>query len=319
MIIYVATAAHLRSHKALASAMPWFRRMPYELLLPRGALPAATYIFTDFDRLNFWSLELAAHVYRQLQAAGCRVLNDPARVLQRLELLRRLNREGINDFKVWSAYEAAQVDRFPVFLRTISAHRGVLSNPLADAAALARTLEWRVAAGYPISDLMIVEYRAEPYRDDLFRKPSVYRVGDRMVACPSVHQGSWRVKSGSDGVASEQDYRDDLERVRTNPYADQALRACEAGAIEFGRADIGVSGGRTQIYEINTNPTLPLDRVVHPVAARVEAFRESNAAYRAALLAIDTPAARGRVKIGALKSYSRPRRFLGLDALFRMP
>ena len=33
-------------------------------------LPRATWIFTDFDRLSFWELELAARVYRNLIGSG---------------------------------------------------------------------------------------------------------------------------------------------------------------------------------------------------------------------------------------------------------
>lgn len=81
MIIFVTTCSHRYTNNAIAKVLPFVRQEVYPLLFARRSLPRATYIFTDFDRLNFWQLEYAAHVFRQLSAAGCRVLNDPAAAL----------------------------------------------------------------------------------------------------------------------------------------------------------------------------------------------------------------------------------------------
>ena len=47
------------------------------------------------DRLS-WELELTAELYRALVRAGQKVLNDPAQVLQRFALVRRLKDEGLS-------------------------------------------------------------------------------------------------------------------------------------------------------------------------------------------------------------------------------
>ena len=103
MIVFVVTASHCYTHRAVERSLPAFHTMTYRSLFGRVGLPTATYIFSDFDRLGFRELELAAHAHRSLQSAGCRVLNDPARALQRLPLLRRLHREAINSFTAWPA------------------------------------------------------------------------------------------------------------------------------------------------------------------------------------------------------------------------
>lgn len=322
MIVWVSTNAHKYTHKIVAETMPAFRRMPYGLMFMRRRLPFATYIFTDFDRLSFWELELAAAFYRQLARAGCRVLNDPARALQRLPLLRRFRKTGINDFAAWSAFDVEEVDRFPVFLRTAHAHRGPRSGLIEDPASLATALDDLVGRGYPLSDLIIIEYCAEPLRDGLFRKPSVYRLGERMVACPSVHQGSWQVRNGDMSIATEQEYEDDLHRVATNPFGDHARRAFDTAAIDYGRADIGVVAGQPQVYEINTNPTIPPASITHHSPARVEAFRLADEAYRAALMALDTPRAAGGIAIehpATVAHWQRRKPFGSRAAMFLMP
>jgi len=295
MIVFVTTTSHHYTHRRVAAQIPAVRLMPYPLVLARRRLPRATYVFSDVDRLSFWQLELAAHVYRALKAHGCRVLNDPARVLHRLALLRRLQACGINSFTAWPAAEWCAVDRFPVFLRTAAAHRGNLTDPIADRDGLEAAVADLVGRGYPLADLMIAEYRAEPADGDVFRKLAVYRIGDRLIAAPSVHERAWSVKYGQQGVAGEAAYARDLEVVRTNPYGDVAARAFEEAGIEYGRADFGIVDGRAEFYEINTNPMIqPTTR--HPFADRLTAFGLSHERYLEAFAALDTPAA-GRVRV----------------------
>lgn len=49
---------------------------------------------------------------------------------QRFKPLQQLKSCGINDFDVWSLDDVRMPDRSPVFLRTASAHRGVLTGLL---------------------------------------------------------------------------------------------------------------------------------------------------------------------------------------------
>ncbi|MEQ8966854.1 MAG: hypothetical protein RID91_13580 [Azospirillaceae bacterium] len=295
MIVLVTTRAHRYTHYKVAAGLPGFRLIPYPVLAARRSLPRAAYIFSDFDRLSFWQLELAAHLYRQLRDAGCPVLNDPARALQRVALLRRLHACGINSFAVWPATEWRAVDHFPVFLRTAAAHRGNLTDLIEGPDDLDRAIEDLVAAGQPLADLMIAEYRAEPLDGGVYRKLSVYRVGDRYVATPSVHERHWTVKYGEQGVAGEEAYARDLETVRANPHGAVIARAFEEAGIDYGRADFGIADGRPEIYEINTNPMIaPSTR--HPFPDRLEAFRLSHEAFLAAIAALD-PGVGGRVRV----------------------
>ncbi|RYE56839.1 MAG: hypothetical protein EOP20_08345, partial [Hyphomicrobiales bacterium] len=181
MIYFLTTASHMYTHSVIAKALPQFKQLSYPAVLARRSLPCATYIFGDVDRLSPWQLELAARLYRQLKAGGAQVVNDPARVIHRLPLLKKLHRQGINSFKVWDAAEADTVDRFPVFIRTRFAHRGVLSDLLQDEEALRAEIDRASDQGFTMSDLIIVEFRAQEIRPGLFRKHSVYRIGSRYV------------------------------------------------------------------------------------------------------------------------------------------
>ena len=50
--------------------VPRIRRMSYDRLFRSRVLPRATYIFTDFDRLNPWEHRVAADYFRILSEAG---------------------------------------------------------------------------------------------------------------------------------------------------------------------------------------------------------------------------------------------------------
>ena len=302
MIFFVSTHTHRYTHAAMAKARDDLRRVSYPWLFARPSLPRGTYIFSDFDRLGFFQLELAANIYRVLEAAGCPVLNDPARVLHRLAFLQRLHRLGINSFKAWPASDADLVDRFPIFLRTASAHRGVLTDLIADTDTLADALEETVQRGFPLNDLMIVEYCAQPIRDDVYRKLAVYRIGDTLVPSASVHERSWTAKSGQDNVAGAQGYAEDLALVRDNPHSAVLRRAFDAASVTYGRADFGIVDGRPEIYEINTNPMVRALRN-HANADRAEAMRLTHHRYHEALSKLPKAETGAAIRISKPVSY----------------
>lgn len=270
MIYFVSCPQQALTHKLVARERSDFRRLSYPVLFARRSAAFGTYIFTDFDRLNFWQLELAALTYRELKKAGCRVLNDPARALQRLQLLRALYKAGVNSFKAWSAYEIEKVDRFPVFIRTIASHRGVIGDLLIDKQALNIAIEAAIEDGYPLSDLMIIEYRAEAEEKGFFRKRSVYRVGDVIVPSTSVFESRWTAKYGEKGIGGQDGYDEDYAEIMSNKWANDAMEAFKIACIDYGRVDFAVVGGRCEFYEINTNPTLGR-ATRHPFPIRLEA------------------------------------------------
>lgn len=288
MIVFLVHGSHAYTHELLVGAGSFeLRIVPYRRILRAPRLRTATYVFTDFDRLHPWELELAGRLHKQLRAAGAKVLNDPARVRQRFSLLRTLKERGVNDFDVWRVEDTRRPDRYPVFLRREWGHRGAISDLLHDEEQARSAVEAAVARGIPARDLLLVEYRAEPVREGLFRKLGAYRVGDRIVSALPMHQTSWSVKLGQPVISDPALYDEAHEIVTTNRYAAELWPAFEAAEIEYGRADFGLAGGRVQVYEINTNPHVKLPS--HPISVAEETSRIRFQRLVEAFEAIDTP------------------------------
>lgn len=297
MIILFANRGYCFTHEPLKRQRDFaFRIWPYDRLFRARHLPAATYIFSDLDRLHWWDLELAARAAGHLREAGMRVLNDPAHASQRHDLLARLYREGINDFTVWNAGERPPTTAFPVFLRTRSAHRGPLTELLHTPEALARAEHTLLDQGIPECELMIVQYRAEPLEGRLFRKLSTFRVGDALVPALCTHQRDWQAKRGQSGVAGQAWYDDEYRLVNENRYADPLWAAFAAGSIEYGRADYGLVAGRPAIYEINTNPMVRTLHA-HPYPIRLESAAAFISNLKNAFHRIDGPASGPRIRM----------------------
>ncbi len=262
--------------------------MSYDEVFQRRRLPRATYVFTDLDRLHFWDLEWAARLYRHLQAQGLRVLNDPARFRSRYQLLRQLHRTGLNPFDVWYINEQPPEAAYPVFLRTDSAHRGPMSELLHTPAELDSAVRAVLAQGVPLRELLIVQYAAEPTTDTLYRKLSVHRIGDTLVAGLCAHQDNWVAKLGQSGIATAELYDDEYRIARDNPYADFARRVFDAADIDYGRLDFALVNGQPVAYEVNTNPNIRALRThAYPIRLETSALVMGN--LSAGLQRIDTP------------------------------
>ncbi len=291
MIIFVITPEHPYTLQEVVRESPGLklRIATYDRLFAMRRPPRATYVFTDLDRLPMWRVRDAAKVYRRLRDAGLRVLNDPARLSSRYGLLRQLCRQGINDFDAYRVEEGIVPARWPVFLRAEGDHDAPLTDLMHDWDEARRAVEHAVAAGTPISSLLLVEYAAEPVRPGLFRKLSVFRIGNIYFGANCVHEDNWLVKLGTKGIAPPELYEDELRLVRDNPFEAALRPVFELAAIEYGRADFGLVGGRPQIYEINSNPHIQFP-TEHPSAPRTESFHVFKRNFYAALAEIDTPA-----------------------------
>jgi hypothetical protein len=289
LILIVTTREHRYTHEGLAAETGVAMRVvTYDELLRRRKLFGATHIFTDVDRLPSWRVHEAALLYRDLKKAGIRVLNDPARMLGRFGLLRALNRSGMNSFDAYRAEELERPRRWPVFLRTEGDHRFPVSGLLHSQAELDEALRSSVDVGVPHSALLIIEYAAEPVRPGLFRKLSMFRVGERLLGYTCVHDDQWLVKYGKPGIAPPELYEEEYSIVANNPFADAILPAFEIAGIEYGRVDFAVVAGRPVIYEINSNPNVQLKPPASPATRRNESTELFRLNYLDAMSAIDS-------------------------------
>lgn len=267
-------------------ATPTVRTMTYDRLWQARKVPRATYVFTDLDRLANWELRLAADLYRRMREAKLKCLNNPARVMSRVELLQALHRAGINPFDIYRADEHPQPKRFPVFLRTEDTHRSPRPTLLYSQAELDAALEERRRTFRPPRGAVVVEHCPAPYDESLWHKWGTFRIGDRMSVDHIGVEDQWYVKYGVAAMLTEQAVAEEHEAVRTNRFADDVRKAFEIAGIEFGRADHGWVDGRTVIYEINTNPRIAY-YVRSKIPLRAETQRLARERLGALLDAID--------------------------------
>lgn len=290
MLTFLTTAAHSYTHTVVAACSRFdFKLLSYNRAFRARSLPRGTYIFADADRLGFWELELASRLFRLLRGSGLRVFNDPATLRQRYSMLRELHYQGYNRFNVWQADDSTRPARYPVFLRTQSAHRGTLSELLNDETQIQTAISAALAKGLPMRELILVEYCAEPLRPGLFRKLATFRVGDRMVSTTCVHESHWSAKYGELGIAPQDVYDDEYAIVNENRWGEPLRKAFEIAGAQYGRADFALVQGVPQAYEINTNPMH--DRITsHPFPIRVKADALFYQRYFDAVCEIDSDA-----------------------------
>lgn len=290
MIVFVVTSGHSYTHQAVVGADPGLsvEFLFYGDMAKLKALPRATYIFGDMDRLPTEVLRIAGKLYRQLKDQGLRVLNDPARVLSRYGLLRRLNDAGLNDFNAYRAEEGTPDCRWPAFLRTDGDHITPLPELYESRDSLEQGIAKAVASGIPLSRLLVVEFAAETVRPGLYRKFSSFQIGSLSVAHTCVHDSDWIAKDGKLGICPPELYDEEYRIVCDNPYGPALARVFEIAGVDYGRIDFGVLNGRVQVYEINTNPHMKFG-AEHPAPIRVESYGVFRRNYLNALKAIDTP------------------------------
>jgi hypothetical protein len=307
MVIYVSRWEHAYTVKS-PSRKKLLTCLSYDEVFMAKSLPCATYIFTDFDRLSQWELELASCVYQNLRKGGAQVLNNPAQVACRYVLLRRLYLAGVNSFNAYRPSLGEWPIRYPVFIRRDSFHYGMLSDLLDSKGALEASLAEAESNGVPYSNTIAVEFAAEPVEEDLYRKQACYRIGDRFFVDTAVHERNWIVKNGEAGVASEARYEAELAAINSVPYEAALRQVFDIANIEYGRVDIGFYQGKPQFYEINTNPSVSFN-TEHPSPARVCSREQFVLNYTEATRALDQsgPSGRGKIEMAG-KFLTRQRR-----------
>ncbi len=268
----------------------------YERLFRARQVPRATYIFGDIERLSAWELRLAADAHGLLTACGLRCLNKPALAMSRVELLGALHAAGINPFRAWRGDERPKPTRFPVFLRGEFDHMKAIPQLIATQKQLVETLRALQTGGVPLRGILVVELCAKPYSQGLWHKWGSYRVGDRYSVDHIGVDDTWLVKYGAWDKLTDAAVNDEYDAVVSNRFAADLKRAFEIAHIEFGRADHATIGGRTVIYEINTNPFIG-HYVPDPKPVRFETQKHARMRLAACLEEIDT-AETGTVEIG---------------------
>ena len=259
MILFFTTSGHRYPLKGIVKSP--HRNVPvsvrsYDWLMRQSSVTASACVFTDFDRLRHFELAFASRMYRQIRAAGIRVLNDPAGACQRQELLHRLHASGHNRFQAYPATLDPRPSRFPVFFKCVAGHSQEITDLVPDQDALDRTIARLRADGVPLTYMLVIEFANREHRSGIYRRHTIYRIGDRMVPANPVTERGPFVKYGDATLATEADRAEAISEIDTNPYGETMRGVFEIAGIEYGRADFGFDGGKPAVYEINTNPTI---------------------------------------------------------------
>lgn len=291
MIIFLADRHHTKTLAALAQT-----RLPceisvhsFEWVLQQEELPRATYVFTDRERMDVWQQTVLSKLFLHLQQSGpgYRALNNPVAIGDRGTLLRKLHDQGLNDFNAYRVVENRVPERYPVFVRRMSSHSQPVTPLLHTPQALQDALQELAKSCEAESDLLIIEYCAQPLADNLFRKLSSFKMGEGVFFAHTVHDIKWLVKQGRKNCATAELYQEEQDMILDNKYSGHLSRVFDLARVEYGRADYGIVDGRVQVYEINTNPfvSLPKD---HPNPIRTENQKMCWEKYVESLVKLDT-------------------------------
>lgn len=227
----------------------------YESRPWRHAAAPGVWVFTDLERLDPDELSDAKEFASRLKSdpSRWRVLNNPARVLCRYELLQRLADAGYNQFRAYRLTELPATLRYPLFLRRERDHSGRQSPLLAGPEALRHALEQDPSLARD-NTLLAVEYLPYQRADGLFVKYSVMRAGLSLVPRHMLFSRDWEVKFPD--LVDDALVVEEAEYLAGMPHAEEMTRLFDLAGIDYGRIDYTLVDGRIQVFEINTNPTL---------------------------------------------------------------
>lgn len=227
-------------------------------LRPENLKPT-TYVFADMDRATPRELGIAAKLADEIRACGpgYRVINDPTGIAERYEFLRLAHLHGINGFNAYLLAEHQPPQRFPVFLRSSRDSRVPLSDLIEDQAGLEAEIYNLTRSGVRRDNVMIVEFQPTDLFEGNYVKYGAYCAAGEILPGHVHVCRDWRSKLQSESRVVD-DRTIELERqwMTDMQFRDEIANAFAIAGVEYGRIDFGISDGRPQFWEINTNPDL---------------------------------------------------------------
>ena len=219
--------------------------------LPRGA-----YVFADIERLSPEETVRADYLWKALARSGrgVRLLNHPTRSMRRYELLRTLYEANINSFNVYRLTEARLPVRYPVFLRGENDHEGPRSALLHTRGELEDAVRQLDEGDQCREGMIITEFCDTADTKGNYRKYGAFVIGERI--CPKHLTFSRYWANQKPDLTEDEMLAEEREYVEQNPHEAQLREICRLAQIEYAKIDYGVLGGKVQVWEITTNPTI---------------------------------------------------------------
>ena len=277
----------------------------YESLTADQEIVGGAHIFTGLDRLGPAGREAVTALHQAVREQFPRdpVLNHPERAARRFELLTRAYEAGINTFRARRVGDSLDGVRYPVFVREESGHGGPLSGLLRNGAELGASLRALWARGYPMADLLVIEFCDLSDSEGRFVSAAALRVGSLIVPAHMISGKHWVLKwSHSDH--DERAMREYVDYVQDHPHEAWLRKAFELAGVEYGRIDYGIRGNTFQIWEITLNPSVgpspgqkPADYPPPIIDLLQEGRRIYNSKLAAAFVALDPERRQDRARI----------------------
>ncbi len=212
-----------------------------------------TVVFTDIDRCNDEKLKEIILIYDKIKAKGCRCLNNPRKVLRRLDLSNALYQKEINKYRMFRIKKRKEEQiKYPVFIRSEFEHNGPLSSLLFSSNELETVIKTNRMED---KELVVVEYiDATNGKKNQFNKYGAFYVNGKVIPRHFYLSSDWNVKNTTlDEAISVQLEK---EYCATNPHEAFIKQIFEIGKIDFGRIDYALTTDGFQVFEINTNPMI---------------------------------------------------------------
>ena len=208
-----------------------------------------TVVFSDIDRCNNQKLETLISIFNQIEKVGCRILNDPKKVLRRFELVNQLSDLNYNCFRLYRPNETdLESIKYPVFLRDEFEHTGPNTNLIHNQEELTAALENIDQDGIVITEFV------DTSMDSLFHKYGAFIIDGDIIPRHYFVSDKWNVKSSSS--ITEESIRNETAYLETNPHKELIQKISEISHIDYGRIDYAFFGEQIIVFEINTNPTM---------------------------------------------------------------
>ena len=265
-------------------------------IVAQGRAPLGSYIFEAIDQMSPTEKEIMAQCWERLREAGpgITLINHPFEVVLRYDMLKDSFERKRNGFRVRRAAAFLGCRKFPVFLRRELDHNASLTPLLHTRRALARAIAASLCRGYRLRDLIVIEYCGTADASGMFRKYSAFIVGGTVLPHSVMHGKNWIVKSHG-RVIDAGTAREETEYVRNNPHAGWLRETFAQAKTRYGRIDYGLLGGKPQVWEINTNPTIARHAGMDPLSDEKRRLRqpvreEFFPNFQMALEAIDSQA-----------------------------
>lgn len=254
------SAIEILRYEDLLAQQPMRPKMP-------GYAPG-TYVFSCRDELAPALGHFVDALAVELSSwPGAVVHNDPRRTLQRFDLHQELWARGRTNFRSWRAAQDLRNIRFPVFVRSASAHNGALSPLLHTHGEVETWIGRALALGSSLPDLLVVEFCDTADAAGWYRKYAAFCVGGRIVPRSMNYGRGWVLKfAGND--FSQAMAEEELAYVCGNPHRQELEETFAIARTDYGRIDYSIKAGRVQPWEINLNPTV--GRGLRPSSRHIE-------------------------------------------------